>query len=182
MTCSLSTFLSNIEDPRRKQGLRYPMDKTLLMIVMSIIDGASSYRRMGRFMIRHEKVFIEIFKLKHGVPSYVSIRKILQGIDLKVFNEKFIKWMSSELDKPENQWLSIDGKSIRSTLKNANNKLQSFVNVVNIFSHSSGLVIGQNSHDSKKALEAEQVRQMVRDLDKEGLFICLDALHCQKKL
>lgn len=181
MEYPLSNFLSSLPDFRRSQGLRYPLDKTLLMIIMSIINGAKGYREMARFMKHHESTLIKQLDLKHGVPSHVSIRSVLMGIDLSVFNEKFLSWMSSELSSPKDKWLSMDGKSIRSTVNNPGNELQNFVQVVNIFTHNSNLVIGQKAYMNNKAQEAESVRQLIKDLDKQGLYICLDALHCQKK-
>jgi len=181
MSYSLSKFLISIPDFRRGQGLRYPLDKTLFMIIMSIINGAKGYREMGRFMRHHESVLVKELDLKHGVPSHVSIRTMLMGIDLISFNKKFLEWMSPHLSSVEDKWLSIDGKSIRSTLKNSGSNLQNFVQVVNVFAHNSELVIGQRSFTTKKAKEAEYARQLIKALDKEGLFICLDALHCQKK-
>ena len=181
MKYPLSEFLMSIPDFRRSQGLRYPLDKTLFMIIMSIINGARGYREMARFMDHHQSILCQELNLKHGVPSHVSIRTLLMGIDLVEFNRQFLKWMSHQLSLPKDNWLSIDGKSIRSTVKNAGNKLQTFVQVVNVFTHHSQLVIGQQSYVSSKAEEALCVRQMIKSLDQQGLFICLDALHCQKK-
>jgi predicted transposase YbfD/YdcC len=151
------------------------------MIIMSILNGAKGYREMGRFMKHHESTLVNVLGLKHGVPSHVSIRTLLMGIDISSFNKKFLSWMSDELSSPQEKWISMDGKSIRSTVKNPGNKLQNFVQVVNIFTHNSKLVIGQQTYMNNKAKEAECVRQLIKDLDKQGLYICLDALHCQKK-
>lgn len=182
MNYSLTSFLQTVEDFRRPQGQRYPLDKVLLMIVMSIINGASGYREMSRFMEHHQSNLEKLLNLKHGVPSHVSIREILLGIDLEAFNKSFLKWMESELDKPEQKWVSMDGKAIRSTIKKADNKLKDFVQVVSIFTHNSELVIGQKSFMNKKGIEPECVRQLIQQLDKSGIYICLDALHCKKKL
>ena len=181
MKYNLSGFLESLEDFRRGQGLRYPLAATMLMIIMSIINGAKGYREIARFMSHHEDDLSKYLDLKHGVPSHVSVRTILLGIDLQGFNKSFIKWMSQELELPKNKWLSIDGKAIRSTLNNPGNNLQDFVQVVSVFSHNSSLALGQQSFMSKKAKEAESVRELITSLDKQGLYICLDALHCQKK-
>ena len=178
MAYPLSTFLNSISDFRRGEGQRYPLPKVLLMIVMSIINGASGYREMARFMENHQETFIELLSLKHGVPSHVTVREILLGINLEEFNKKFLLWMSGELTTPQNKWVSMDGKAIRSTL---DKKVKKFVQVVSIFAHHSELVIGQSSFKEKKSTEAGCVRQMIKDLDQTGVFICLDALHCQKK-
>jgi len=178
----LYSFLSSLPDSRRKQGLRYPLGATLLMVVMSILNGCNSYREFDNFMKTHEEVLISTFGLKHGVPSYVSIRAIIMGVGIGLFSECFGKWMEQISSDSGEKWVSMDGKSIRSTVKHSTGKLQDFVQVVSLFGHNSHLVLGQQYSMHKKALEPQIVRQMIVGLDAECLIISLDALHCQKKL
>lgn len=178
---SLTSFLATVPDFRRSQGIRYPLGVTLLMIIMSIINGAKGYREMARFMENHADALITTLKLKHGVPSHVSVRSILLGVDLEAFNIAFFNWMEGILSDSNNKWISLDGKSIRSTLNHGGSELQNFVQVVNVFAHHSQLVVTQQDFMSSKAEEPIVVRNLIQQLDGKGLYICLDALHCQKK-
>ena len=178
----LSSYLSTIKDCRRGQGQRYPLVPTLMMIIMSVLSAATGYREMAAFMKRHESALSSSFGLKHGVPSHVSIRAILLGIGFVNINRGFLNWMRGVLETPEEQWVSGDGKALRSTLRDAGNSKQTFVQLVSIFSHNSRLVLAQKATEHSKAEEAQAIRDLIAALDKEGLIITLDALHCQKKL
>ena len=181
MNYSLSSYLSKIADFRRSQGLRYPLVPSLLMIIMSILHGAKGYREMARFMRHHEEVLTQLFSLKHGVPSHVSVREILLGIGFTRLNQGFMGWMRQELKQGMDSCLSGDGKALRSTLKHAGNKRQDFVQLVSLFGHQSRLVVAQQEVHHSKAQEAQVIRDLVKALDAKGLIISLDALHCQKK-
>jgi hypothetical protein len=181
-SADLSLFLSDLEDFRRGQGLRYPLPSVIAMIIMAIISGHNGYREFSRFMKANESELVTIFHLKHGVPSHVTIREILRKINLEALTTAFAKWMESvsESDKSD-RWLAIDGKSLRSTITHEHNALQNFVNVVSIYAHGTGLVHAVRASETKKSYEPETVRKMIEQLNLKEYILTLDALHCQKK-
>ena len=181
MTYDLLGYLSQVRDFRRKEGLRYPLAPTLAMIIMAIICGAKGYREFARFMQSNKEELSAVFSLRHGLPSHVTIREILQNLDLKHLKEAFEKWMQQFPLEGAEKWVAIDGKSLAATVKDAHNPLQSFVIVVSAFAHESGLVYGMRSFDSGKIGEAGQVRQLIEHLGLKEVTFTLDAAHCQKK-
>ena len=70
---TLSEMLSKVADSRSLHGLRFPLTDFLLMCIMAIMSGYSSYRGMGRFLKNNEKDFRRAFGSCHGVPCYVTI-------------------------------------------------------------------------------------------------------------
>jgi DDE_Tnp_1-associated len=153
----------------------------LSMIIMSIISGAKGYREFGRFMKANQDSLIECFKLKHGVPSHVTIRAILRKLDLDTLTKSFRAWMSVCASPDSTEWLAIDGKSLSSTVTNPNDSLQNFVSVVSVFAQHSGLVYDLQAFENGKAFEPRIVRQLIRRLGLKDVVFTLDALHCQKK-
>ncbi len=80
----LLDYLSQIPDARRKQGQRYKLLEILLFSIFAVLCGATSYRKIQRFIMAHRKIFNEVFGLKwRCCPSYSSIRYILQGLQLQ---------------------------------------------------------------------------------------------------
>jgi hypothetical protein len=55
-------------------------------------------------------------------------------------------------------WVSIDGKSLKSTCKNDSNNSQNFVLIVSLFSQTTGLVLRLQSFENKKSSEIKQVQ------------------------
>jgi predicted transposase YbfD/YdcC len=96
--------------------------------------------------------------------------------------ESFNQW-ASHFATPNDltDWVSIDGKSLRSTCKNSDNSSQNFVSIVSLFSQTSGLVIKLQNFQNKKNSEIGQVQELIRGYALSGKVFTLDALHCQKE-
>lgn len=78
---SLKLF-SEMPDPRRGQGQRYAFGPFLTMILLSILSGATSYRKMAVFMAVHRSRLNRLFDVNwQATPSYVAIRHLLMGLD-----------------------------------------------------------------------------------------------------
>jgi hypothetical protein len=179
---TLSEMLSQVEDPRSLHGLRFPLEDFLLMCIMAIMSGYSSYRGIGRFFKNNEKDFRKIFASCHGVPCYVTIRTILQIIDFEKFSVLFNQWARQYVSMCKGDTKPTDGKAIGSTISNSHDAFQNFINLVSIFSSQRGIVLHCGKIESKKESEIPLVQQLIRTLDVKGELFTIDALHCQKKL
>ena len=181
MQYNLLNFLSAQKDPRRAQGVRHPLNVFVAIVVLAIISGHQGLHGFDRFCKSNKEELSSTFSLKHGVPCYATIRTLLKYIDLTVLCQSFHAWMVGYFPKDSEIWVSMDGKALRSTVTNANDKLQNFVYMVSVFAHHSGLVHNISAFQSGKSNEAEVVRQMIAQLGLSQGTVSLDALHCQKK-
>lgn len=181
MQYNLLEFLTGFKDPRRGQGQRHPLPAFLAMILMAIISGHQGLKGFARFMKSNQAELVSIFQLKHGVPTFGTVRTLLQSIRPEELAARFAAWMEKHLVQEQDQWVALDGKALNSTVQDAQGSLQSFVYVVSAFAQRSGLVHHLRSFESGKAYEAEVVRQMVAQLGLQEAIVTLDALHCQKK-
>jgi hypothetical protein len=76
---------------------------------------------------------------------------------------------------------SLDGKSLKSTLRDYSKSYQDFLALVQVYAHQSGLVVGQQAFHNGQQGEAQVVRELIAKLDLKGAMLTMDALHCQKK-
>ncbi len=178
---SLVECLSTIEDPRRKQGQRYGSVAILLIILMGILRGRYGYREIGRFCKLNESVLIEHFGFRNNkVPSHVSIRAFILSTDFVSIQKAFHKWTKDYVQIEEGEWISIDGKSIRSTVNDSSNEFQNFVSLVSLFSSKREQVLHVERLENKKGFEGKTVEDLLEILDLKGVTFTLDALHCKK--
>lgn len=184
-THNLSDFLEQIPDFRRDQGKRFPLKAFLSMIIMAIISGHNGYREFARFFKSNAVDLISEFDLKHGVPSHVTIRTILLGIDLVEIKNSFRQWAlqtyKDDTALQEVLFMSLDGKTLKSTLEHPNTSLQDFVNIINVFAHHTELSLAFEQFQSKTISEPSFVQQMIQTLGLKGVVYRLDAAHCKKK-
>ena len=181
MDSSLIEHLKQVEDFRTTDGLRHPLWLVLLFIIMATMNGNLGNRGCGDFVKRHRRVLIEKFGIqRHGVPSYSTIQRVMNGVDFNNLVEKFNNWAKIYVDLEEGEWCSLDGKCIKGTVKNHDSHSQNFVSIVSMFASKRGLVVGMDKFESKKESEIEIVQSLVTALDLTGAVLTFDSLHCQK--
>jgi len=180
---TLISFLKKVNDPRKKSGKRYPLWLILLLVVLGLMFGYLGYRDLETFAKSNQKLLVKTFNLTiDGVPSYSTIRRAMMFVNTSDLVESFNQW-ASQFATPNDltDWVSIDGKCLRSTCKNSRNNSQDFVSIVSLFSQGNGWVLKLQSFQNKKSSEIGQVQKLVRDCHLSGQVFTLDALHCQKE-
>ena len=79
---------------------------------------------------------------------------------LKMFNE----WVLEEYgQRYDINWLDIDRKSLKNTLKNPNNEQQNFIMFISLFSQESGLVLHLKRIENKKGSEIDEGQAIIED-------------------
>lgn len=175
---SLLACLREVPDFRRAQGRRYPLAETLCMLVMSIMSGCCAYREMGRFLRHNQQELVQCLGLsRRQLPSHVTIRHVLVHLDFKALAMAFRRWAGGQGPRH----LSIDGKSLRSTVSEHDNAQQNFVVLVSAFCQQTGLIEEVERFENGKQSEIASVRSLLGRMQQRGLLLTLDALHCQKK-
>lgn len=185
MTNSLYSKFSEVTDTRQKNGLRHPLPSFLMMSTLGIMSGYTAMQELAVFFKSNESSFIEMFELKHGVPSYTQIRTILMGIDYNSLIKSFKEWVCQYVKLDDSDWLSADGKVLGSTVKDSQTSQQNFIAVVSLFAQKREIVLGSQIYHNKKgneiAVAQNLLKELLAKLEVENIVIVLDALHCQKK-
>jgi hypothetical protein len=174
--------LKMIPDWRRGRKVQYPLWVMLLMSLLGVMSGYSSLRGLENFMKRHQQEVVELFGLtKTKLPSYSTLRDMAQHVDALKVAEIFLVWAKQALPVEAGQVVSLDGKALGSTLKDCYGAQQNFVTVVSACVQQWDGVIGQTSFHNGESSEITSVRQLLEQLDLQGVWFTLDALHTQKK-
>jgi hypothetical protein len=180
---NLVEALNEIPDFRRKQGLRFPMSCVLIITIMSTICGRCGYREIAKYADANKKALLNFFNLKRKkLPSHVTFREIVKNLDFKDVMDAFHNWAAQYVEIEKNEWFSIDGKALKSTVTDYSDAYQNFVSLVSVFSHKRGQVLKVAKLENKKSSEIPTVVELIQLLDLQDVVFSLDALHCQKKL
>ena len=179
---SLEECFATLKDPRRSQGLRTSLDQLLIMTVVSYLCGQFGYRGVARFCQINEELFTEELELRHGVPSHVTFAEVLNRVDEPSLILAFNTWAGQTANLDLGDSLSVDGKTLGSTVKNTQDSRQDFEAVVSLFCHQTGLVNAVEHYRlrSKQEGEACLARRLMSELKNKGLVFTMDALHTQK--
>ncbi len=181
MAVNLIQSLQEIKDFRTSRGRRYPLWLILLLVVMGTLSGCRSYYALEDFGVRHYEAVSEQLGLAiTRLPSDTTFRRILQKLDFQELAQQFGQWASHNIDIQPQEWIAIDGKSIKGTVSEPQTAYQNFVSLVSVYSCNQGLVLATQQFESNQTNELKVVQTMLETLRLEGVVFSMDALHCQK--
>jgi hypothetical protein len=177
-------LLSQIPDPRRAQGKKWQLGPVLLATILAILSGATSYRRVHRFIEAHRQRLNEAFDFGwKAAPAYSAIRTILHGLDGAEV-ERVLRAHAAGLSEAEPgedveslPVVAIDGKTLRGSFDAFNDRKAA--HVLSAFAVDDALILGHLEVD-EKSNEIPAAQAMIAELGLEGRLFTLDAMHCQK--
>lgn len=173
--------LLELQDFRRPQGRMHELRLILIIVIMATMSGFQGLRAMGDFVKKNKQELTDLFKTKNDrLPSHQTIGRALQYLDFDKFNHIFHGWVIKQVVIKDQDWLSIDGKAIKGTVSNPNNKWQEFTSLISIFLSKQKQSIKTGRINHGKNCEISKVQEMIKILKLENVIFTLDALHCQK--
>jgi hypothetical protein len=155
----------------------------LLLVIMGTLSNCLGYRALEDFARRHHRALVEGLELPPmRFPSDSTFRRVMMGIDFTQLAQVFTDWIRDWMPTEQQDWLGVDGKSIKATVSNYDKAYQDFVNVVSLFSSRQGVAVALEQFRNKESSEIVVVQALLATLQLEGVVFTFDSLHCQKKL
>jgi hypothetical protein len=175
--------LSEVPDPRRAEGKRYPLAPLLLFTVLALLSGATSYRRIITFLEQRRIVLNALFgcSLKRA-PSLNALRTILQTVDRDALEEAFRRHARGLLPPAvpgRMPVIALDGKTLKGSFDHLNDRKAA--QALSAFASEAALLLAHSEIDVKSN-EIPAAQQMIAELGLTGVLFTADALHCQKNL
>ena len=175
-------LLSQIPDPRRREGRLYRLPYILLFSILAVVTGGNSYRSIETFITVHRRRLNAAFGLRwKRAPAHTSIRYILQGLDSNDVEQVFRRHAAGLLDgatRSSPRTIALDGKVLRGSFDNFTDRKAA--QLLHAFDTKVGLILAHIDID-EKSNEIPAAQQLLGELDVARTTITLDALHCQKK-
>ncbi len=172
--------MSKVKDHRRKQGKRYELEHILLFSILAILSGATSYRKVDKFIVTHYDRLDEIFDLDwNRMPAHTTIRDIIQGTSSLELEKSFREY-SQELAQNDSkkEFIGCDGKVLRGSFDHFED--HKAVQILSAFVSDSHLIVAHEEIASKTN-EIPIAQKLMEQLGLSGYIYTFDALHCQEK-
>jgi len=173
-------FCNLVPDYRRGQGQRITKDQILTIIMLAGVCGYFGARPVARFAKAYAEFLKKELKLKHKIPSHVTFFHFINHLEQQEVIEAFNVWSIQQKTPQSGEFLSFDGKCLKSTVSHPNCKEQNYVSIVSIFSHHTNLTVLMNSFENVKDNEINIVQQLVGQMKGMGVVFFGDAAHSQK--
>ena len=173
--------LSALPDPRRRQGIRYPLKTIIVVALMAMVCGADDAEAMESWGNKREDWLRTILELPHGAPTQDVYLRVFGALDPEAFQDVVSSWAQVIYVQLSNSVknISIDGKTSRRSHDAA--KGIAAIHTVSAWCREAGIVIGQTKTE-EKSNEIVAIPKLLKKLDIKNATITIDAMGCQTEI
>jgi predicted transposase YbfD/YdcC len=186
---TLVEVLHNIEDPRRRQGRRYPLGVILALCVVAVLCGATSLAQILRQAHGWDAATLAHLGVSTGrrtgeplLPVASTIGRVLRKRDADALDDAIGSYLSAlaadplapPVPAPDLVGLAVDGKTVRGARRGDGTA----VHLLAAATHHLGLVIAQREIGAKTN-EIPGFIPLLTPLNLHGAVITADAMHTQ---
>jgi predicted transposase YbfD/YdcC len=173
--------LSALPDPRRPQGVRYPLVSVVVIGLMAMVCGADNAEEMENWGRANEKWLEGLLPLPHGTPTQDVFLAVFGAINPEAFRTVFLAWMQVLRLRlnVEGKQIAVDGKTSRGSADKAHERVA--IHTVSAWLSDEGLVLGQVK-TADKSNEISAIPELLKTIDLRGATVSIDAMGCQTEI
>lgn len=171
-------FFSKLTDPRVERTKAHMLEDILFIAIASVICRAESWNDMENFGKAKQEWLRTFLRLPEGIPSHDTFNRVFSALNPEELESSFIAWTRSVAELTDNEVISIDGKSMRSTREYGS---KSIVHMVSAWACENHIVLGQLKVD-EKSNEITAIPKLLELLVIKGCIVTIDAMGCQKEI
>lgn len=173
--------LSELPDPRRPQGVRYPLRSVVVIGLMATVCGCDDAEAMQLWGEHNADWLSGFLDLPHGAPTQDVFLSVFGALDPEAFSSVFRSWaalLSLRL-RAEGKHIAVDGKTSRRSLDTETGRPT--VHTVSAWMSDVGLVLGQRKTE-EKSNEITAIPELLLLLDLTRATVTIDAMGCQTEI
>lgn len=178
---SLLDVLSQIPDPRGRQGRRFSLSAIMATMVCGILCGHRGYRSIAEWIALQDRKVWWLLGYFRKPPCANALRNLMMSLEPAVLEETVRRWVESQLGKSVDEAklsaVALDGKSLCGVL-NAHGRT---LHLLSLFEQETGCVLSQMEVDGKTN-EITVAPQLLETIVLKGRVITGDALLCQREI
>ena len=179
-----------IEDIRLGGMIDYPLYEVILIAFLAILGNASSWTEMERFGIKKQKWLKKFLKLKNGIPSHDTFRRVFGLIDpiqLEHATVLFLMENMAAIKKSLNikdsgpKLICIDGNEEKGTGRKYGTKEEiRNLQIFHVYDASDSICLCSRPI-GQKTNEIPAAQEVLKALQLKDTIVTFDALHTQKE-
>ena len=172
------SYFCTMKDHRINRKKRHPLENIIAITIVSVICGAETWEEITFCGETKQDFFSKFLDLKNGIPCKDTFRRFFAALDPKVFEIHFLQWAQSLAKDIDNEFISIDGKTIKqaSRMREGNS-----IHLVTAWASYNELILGQLKTE-EKSNEITAIPALLEALFLEDSTVSIDAIGCQKEI
>jgi predicted transposase YbfD/YdcC len=176
---TIADHFAAMSDPRIERSKLHKLIDIITIAICAVISGADTWVDIEMYGDAKYKWLKKFLELPHGIPSHDTFARVFAWINLKQFQECFLCWVKSISKITDNQIVAIDGKTLRHSYDEADEKAA--IHMVSAWATSQKLVLGQVKV-GEKSNEITAIPELLKVLDLNGCIVTIDAMGCQREI
>jgi predicted transposase YbfD/YdcC len=165
-------FLHSIPDPRRAQGRRHPLPVILVLALLALCSGHTSYQAMEEWTDNYQDVLSnELPFLAGHTPDAATFHRVFTRLDVEIFEEILGNWLQQIIPHEHGEGIAIDGKTISGT----------GIHIVAAFTHKLQAVLFEQGTDTK-GKELVIGPEVLKRIPLKNHIVTGDAMFTQRKI
>lgn len=174
----MTEYFEEITDSRQQWKIKYSLVEVIVITIVAVTAGAEHWNEIAMYCKAKEDMLRKKLnlKLENGIPTDDTFQRIFAIINPEELERCFVKWAKAVNNIPENEIISVDGKTLRGSRYDD----YSVIHMVSAWANKTGIVLGQQRVD-EKSNEIPAVPELLDLINVENCTITSDAMSCQKK-
>ncbi len=162
---TIADHFAAMSDPRIERSKLHKLIDIITIAICAVISGADTWVDIEMYGDAKYKWLKKFLELPHGIPSHDTFARVFARINPKQFQECFLCWVKSISKITDNEIVAIDGKTLRHSYDDADEKAA--IHMVSAWATSQKLVLGQVKVDDKSN-EITAIPELLKVL--EGVY------------
>lgn len=190
----LRRFLSifkKIDDKRLDGMIDYPLEEIILITFLAVLGNAATWIEIEKFGRSKEKWLKKFLRLKNGIPSHDTFRRVFGLIDKDELQDATVQFLLANLQEIKRslkikdaglRQICVDGKEQKGTGRKYVYDEEKIRNLQTLHVYDATNEICLYSEAiSEKTNEIPVAREILEKMDLKGCVVTFDALHTQKE-
>jgi hypothetical protein len=166
--------LGQVIDPRKRRGVRHPLQSVLAIAACAVLSGAASICAIAEWAMHLSAEQLRRFgSRRRSAPSERTFGRMLGAVDAAAFDRIVGQWAAEHCESV-GRALAIDGKTLRGSADGDTKA----VHLLAALLHDEAVVTAQISVPDKTN-EIPCAKTLLAPLDLSGAVVTADALHTQ---
>ncbi len=186
----LLRLFESVDDPRLKARTDYPLEEIIVIAFLAVLGNACGWNQIESFGKAHIKWLTKILKLKNGIPSHDTFRKVFSIINHEQLQAATVIFISENLEKikksmriktTDKRHICVDGKESRGSGRKSNTSEEvKNLRTLHVFDETNGICLYSEPIDSKTN-EIPVAQKLLSCMDLSDSIVTFDSMNTQKK-
>lgn len=165
-------FLHSVPDPRRAQGRRHSLPIILVLALLALCSGHTSYQAMEEWVENYQEHLREELPFLSGhTPDAATFHRVFTRLDVDIFEKILGNWLQRIIPQETGEGIAIDGKTISGT----------GIHIVAAFTHTLQSVLFERA-SLEKGKELVVGPEVLKQVPIKNHIVTGDAMFTQRKI